>query len=165
MSRRRVIAGNWKMYKTLADTRAFFSAFKPLVADSHHCDIVVAPPFTALSTAVDATKGTKIAISGQNVSSSKEGAFTGEVAAFMLRDSGCTHVIVGHSERRQYYAESDEIVSRKTQAGLAAGLTVIPVWLPWMVLVTVSTAVTACVPTVFNEALNVCAPASPLTNV
>src|SRR5713226_10579527 len=99
--RRPVIAGNWKMYKTLAETRAFFSAFTPIVVNSKHCDIIVAPPFTAISTAAEAGKGTQIAVSGQNLSWSKEGAFTGEVSAPMLAEAGCRYVIIGHSERRQ----------------------------------------------------------------
>jgi len=89
MSRRPVIAGNWKMYKTLGETRAFFAAFLPLVADCRHADIVVAPPFTAISTAAEAAKGSQVQIAGQNVSWSKEGAFTGEVAARMLAEAGC----------------------------------------------------------------------------
>ncbi len=121
--RRRVIAGNWKMYKTLAETRAFFSAFTPLVANSKHCGIVVAPPFTALSTAVEAVKGTSIAIAGQNVSWSKEGAFTGEVSAPMLAEAGCRYVIIGHSERRQLFHETDDSVAKKTLISLSFGLT------------------------------------------
>lgn len=120
--RRRVIAGNWKMYKTLADTRAFFSAFAPLVANSKHCDIVIAPPFTAISTAAEGAKKTNIAISGQNVSWSKEGAFTGEVSAAMLREGGCRFVIIGHSERRQLFRESDDNVAKKTLMALEVGL-------------------------------------------
>jgi triosephosphate isomerase len=121
--RRRVIAGNWKMFKTLAETRAFFSAFNPLVADSTHCDIVIAPPFTAISTAVESTKGTKIAIGGQNLSGSKEGAFTGEVSANMLAEAGCRYVIVGHSERRQLFRETDDNVAKKSLMALSVGLT------------------------------------------
>src|SRR6266850_2275357 len=121
--RRRVIAGNWKMYKTLAETRAFFSAFTPLVANSRHCDIIVAPPFTAISTAAEAAKGTNIAISGQNVSWSKEGAFTGEVSAPMLTEAGCRYVIIGHSERRQLFRETDDNVAKKTLVALDSGLT------------------------------------------
>jgi triosephosphate isomerase (TIM) len=121
--RRRVIAGNWKMYKTLAETRAFFSAFTPLVANSKHCDIIVAPPFTAISTAVEAAKNTNIAISGQNVSWSKEGAFTGEVSASMLAEAGCRYVIIGHSERRQLFHETDDSVAKKTLISLSFGLT------------------------------------------
>jgi triosephosphate isomerase (TIM) len=120
--RRRVIAGNWKMYKTTAETRAFFSAFTPLVAGTKHCDIVIAPPFTAISTAVEAVRGTNIAIGGQNVFWEKEGAFTGEVSAPMLLEAGCRYVIIGHSERRQFFGETDEGVSKKTKAALAAGL-------------------------------------------
>ena len=121
--RRRVIAGNWKMYKTLADTRAFFSSFLPLVTGAEHCDIVVAPPFTAIRTAVEAAKGSSIAIAGQNVSWSKEGAFTGEVSAPMLAEAGCRYVIIGHSERRQLFGETDETVAKKTKAAITAGLT------------------------------------------
>jgi len=121
--RRRVIAGNWKMYKTLADTRAFFSAFAPLVAGARHCDIVIAPPFTAISAAVEAAAGTNIAIGGQDVFWEKEGAFTGEVSAQMLVDAGCRYVIIGHSERRQFFGETDESVAKKIKAALAAGLT------------------------------------------
>jgi triosephosphate isomerase (TIM) len=120
--RRRVIAGNWKMYKTLAETREFFSAFTPLVVNSKHCDIVVAPPFTALSTAVDAVKGASIAIAGQNVSWSKEGAFTGEISAPMLFEVGCRYVIIGHSERRQLFRETDDNVAKKTLISLESGL-------------------------------------------
>jgi triosephosphate isomerase len=121
--RRRVIAGNWKMYKTLAETRAFFSAFAPLVAASKHCDIVVAPPFTAISTAAEAAKNTNIAIAGQNVHWEKDGAFTGEISTNMLVEAGCRYVIIGHSERRQFFGETDETVAKKTKAALAAGLT------------------------------------------
>ncbi len=121
--RRRVIAGNWKMYKTLAETRAFFSAFLPLVSNAKHCDIVVAPPFTALSTAVEAAKGSSVAIAGQNVSWSKEGAFTGEISAPMLAEVGCRYVIIGHSERRQLFRETDDNVAKKTLMALSGGLT------------------------------------------
>jgi triosephosphate isomerase len=121
--RRRVIAGNWKMYKTLSDTRAFFSAFAPLVAAAKHCDIVIAPPFTAISTAVEAAKNSNIAIAGQNVHWEKEGAFTGEISTSMLVEAGCRYVIIGHSERRQFFGETDETVAKKTKAALAAGIT------------------------------------------
>ena len=121
--RRRLIAGNWKMYKTLTDTRAFFSSFLPLVAASKHCDIVVAPPFTAISTAVDAVKGSSVAISGQDVDWHKEGAFTGQIAPAMLAEAGCRYVIIGHSERRQFFGDTDDSVAKKTIAALDAGLT------------------------------------------
>src|SRR5258707_15542298 len=121
--RRRVIAGNWKMYKTLAETRAFFTSFLPLVVGAKHCDIVVAPPFTAISTAVEAAKNSGVAIAGQNVSWSKEGAFTGEVSAQMLAEAGCRYVIIGHSERRQLFRETDDNVAKKTMIALSSGLT------------------------------------------
>src|SRR5947199_118086 len=121
--RRRVIAGNWKMYKTLADTRVFFSSLLPLVSNAKHCDIVVAPPFTAISTAAEAGKGSSVAIAGQNVSWSKEGAFTGEVSALMLAEAGCRYVIIGHSERRQLFRETDDNVAKKTLISLESGLT------------------------------------------
>ena len=121
--RRRVIAGNWKMYKTQADTRAFFAVFNPLVAGIADCDIVIAPPFTSIRAAVEATKATKIGISAQNVHWEKEGAFTGEVSAAMLVDGGCRYAIIGHSERRQFFGETNETVLKKTKAALAAGLT------------------------------------------
>lgn len=121
--RRPVIAGNWKMYKTRADTHAFFEAFKPLVASAHHCEIVVAPPFTALAAAVEAARGSAIAIAAQNADWHSEGAFTGEVSMRMLVDAGCRAVIIGHSERRLYYGETDESVNRRVKAALEAALT------------------------------------------
>jgi triosephosphate isomerase len=121
--RRRVIAGNWKMYKTQSDTRAFFVGFNPLVAGIHDCDIVIAPPFTNISVAVEATKGTHIAISAQDVYWEKEGAFTGQISTSMLVEAGCKYTIIGHSERRQFFGETNETVFKKTKAALAAGLT------------------------------------------
>jgi len=124
--RKSVIAGNWKMYKTVGESIATAIALKPLVANANHCEVVVAPVFTALKSVVDRLEGSNIKVAAQNCATEKnEAAFTGEVAAFMLRDAGCSHVIVGHSERRQYFLETDPIVSKKVQAGLAAGLTVI----------------------------------------
>lgn len=120
--RRRVIAGNWKMYKTLTETRAFFSSLLPLVSGEKKCDIVVAPPFTAISTAAEAVKNSNVAIAGQNVSWSKEGAFTGEVSASMLFEAGCRYVIIGHSERRQLFRETDDNVAKKSLIALATGL-------------------------------------------
>ena len=121
--RRRVIAGNWKMYKTAAETRAFFSAFAPLVVSATHCELVIAPPFTAIPAAVEAAKNTKIGISAQDVYWEKEGAFTGEISAGMLTDAGCRYVIIGHSERRQFFGDTDQTVAKKAKAALAAGLT------------------------------------------
>ncbi len=121
--RRRVIAGNWKMYKTIAEARAFFTAFAPLVAEASTCDIVVAPPFTAISAAVEAAKNSKVSIAGQNAYWEREGAFTGEISPAMLLEAGCRYVIIGHSERRQLFGETDETVARRTKAALTAGLT------------------------------------------
>ena len=111
------------MFKTQAETRTFFATFGPLVAASQHCEIVVAPPFTALAAAVEAAKGTAIAIAAQNVHWEKEGAFTGEVSTRMLVETGCRAVIIGHSERRQFFGDTDDWVNRKTKAALEAGLT------------------------------------------
>jgi triosephosphate isomerase len=121
--RRRVIAGNWKMYQNQKQTRAFFRNFKPLVAQVTDCDMVIAPPFTSIPAAVKAAKGTTIGISGQDVFWEKEGAFTGEISAGMLVEAGCGYSIIGHSERRQYFGETNETVRKKTKAALAAGLT------------------------------------------
>src|SRR6266513_5529155 len=124
--RKPLIAGNWKMFKTVADSVANALALKPLVANANHCEVVIAPVFTALKSVADRLEGSNIKVAAQNCAAEqKEGAFTGEVAAFMLRDAGCSHVIVGHSERRQYYLENDHLVSRKAQTGIAAGLSVI----------------------------------------
>jgi triosephosphate isomerase (TIM) len=121
--RRPVIAGNWKMYKTATEARAFFQAFRPLVSSSPHCDIIVAPPFPALAAAVECASGSSIGIAAQNLYWEREGAFTGEISARMLVDVGCRGVIIGHSERRQWFGETDESVHRKTKAALEAGLT------------------------------------------
>jgi len=124
--RKPVIAGNWKMYKTVGDSVSTALALKPLVANANHCEVVIAPVFTALKSVADRLEGSNIRVAAQNCATEqKEGAFTGEVLATMVRDAGCSHVIVGHSERRQYYFENDAIVNQKTQAGLAATLTVI----------------------------------------
>jgi triosephosphate isomerase (TIM) len=120
--RRPVIAGNWKMYKTGAETRAFFEAFLPLIATTTDCDIVVAPPFTAIAAAVDSVRGSAVGIVAQNLHWEREGPFTGEISARMIVDAGCSGVIIGHSERRQYFGETDETVHRKTKAALETGL-------------------------------------------
>ena len=124
--RKPVIAGNWKMFKTVGESVATALDLKPLVANANHCEVVIAPVFTALKSVADRLEGSNIRVAAQDCATEqKEGAFTGEVSAAMVRDAGCSHVIVGHSERRQYYFENETIVSQKTQAGLAAGLTVI----------------------------------------
>ena len=114
------------MYKTVGDSVATAIALKPLVANANHCEVVIAPVFTALKSVADRLEGSNIRVAGQDCAPvAEEGAQTGEVAAFMLRDAGCSHVIVGHSERRQFYGETDPVIAQKAQAGLAAGLQVI----------------------------------------
>jgi triosephosphate isomerase len=117
------MAGNWKMYKTPAETTAFFEKFRPLVEKSEHCEVVICPPFTNLSAAVDAVKGSNIRVGSQNIAWAKDGAFTGEISGPMIAAVGATHAIVGHSERRQYFGETDETVLKRTQAALEFGLT------------------------------------------
>lgn len=111
------------MFKTQAETRAYFEAFKPLVAAAGHCEIIVAPPFTALAAAVESTRGTSISIAAQTGHWEREGAFTGAVSMRMLVETGCRGVIIGHSECRQYFGETDETVNRRVKAALEAGLT------------------------------------------
>jgi triosephosphate isomerase len=124
--RKPVIAGNWKMYKTVADAVDTALAIKRLVANANHCDVVIAPVFTALKTVVDRLEGSNIRVAAQNCSTEvEEGAHTGEVAAFMLREVGVSYVIVGHSERRQSYIETDTMVRRKVLAAISSGLTAI----------------------------------------
>ena len=110
------------MFKTQGETRAFFEALKPLVAESRHCDIVIAPPFTALSAAAEGAQGSAITVAAQDVHWEPQGAFTGAISTKMLVDAGCRGVIIGHSERRQYFGETDETVQKKTKAALEAGL-------------------------------------------
>ncbi len=118
-----VIAGNWKMFKTVAETVDYFENLIPLVAHCTHCEIIVCPPFPALAAAVEAVRGTRIKIGAQNLFWEREGAYTGEVSGPMLAGAGCTHVIIGHSERRQYFGETDQTVNQRLLAALAAGLT------------------------------------------
>jgi triosephosphate isomerase (TIM) len=121
--RRPVIAGNWKMYKTQEEARAYFAALAPRVQGCTHCDVIVAPPFTALAAAVEAVRGTPISIAAQNVHWADEGAYTGDVSTKMLVEAGCRGVIIAHSERRQFSGETDESANRRVKAALAAGLT------------------------------------------
>ena len=114
------------MYKLIAESVQTAVELKPLVANANHCEVVIAPVFTAIKTVADRLEGSNVRVAGQDCSTeTKHGAHTGEVAADMLRDAGASHVIVGHSERRQHYHESDDFVNRKALAGLAAGLSVI----------------------------------------
>jgi len=121
--RRPVIAGNWKMYKTIAATQEYVAKLKPVVERAHHCDVVIAPPFTALYAAATAARGSELKIAAQDLHWEKEGAHTGDVCASMIVDAGATHVIVGHSERRRDHGETDEQVNLKLKAALQAGLT------------------------------------------
>jgi triosephosphate isomerase len=120
--RRPIIAGNWKMFKTLAETRAFFDALIPEILGVEHCEIVVAPPFTALAAAAVEADGTRVSIAAQDVFWEQQGAFTGEIAVKMLADAGCGYVIIGHSERRQFFGETDETVEKKTRAAIGGEL-------------------------------------------
>jgi triosephosphate isomerase len=121
--RKKLIAANWKMYKTPEGTRGFFQDLLPMVSSHSRDEIAVCAPFVCLPAAVEAAQGSNLAIGGQNMHWEKEGAFTGETSATMLLDVGCTHVIIGHSERRQYFAETDDTVNLKLKAALEAGLT------------------------------------------
>jgi triosephosphate isomerase len=124
--RKPVIAGNWKMYKLLGEAVETALALKPLVANANHCEVVIAPVFTALKTLCDRLEGSNVKVAAQDCSTEqKHGAQTGEVAADMIKDVGASHIIIGHSERRQFYGETDESVNKKTKACLAVGLTAI----------------------------------------
>lgn len=123
MPRKKLIAANWKMYKTPDQTRDFFRDFLPMVKGHDRDEIAVCPPFVDIHAAVEAAKGSNVAIGGQNMFWEKEGAYTGEISTAMLLACGCTHVIIGHSERRQYFGETDDTVNLKLKAALEAGLT------------------------------------------
>jgi triosephosphate isomerase len=121
--RKKLIAANWKMHKTPSGAHAFVHDFLPLVAGHDRDEIVLCPPFVDLALTVEAVKGSGVFVGAQNVHWAKEGAFTGEVSAHMLEAVGVTHVIIGHSERRQYFAETDDTVNRRLEMALDAGLT------------------------------------------
>jgi triosephosphate isomerase len=120
--RKPVIAGNWKMYKTLKETVDFIEQIKPVAEKAEDCEVIVAPPFTALAVAAAAAKGSQVKVAAQDAHWDKEGAHTGDVSVIMLLDAGCSHVILGHSERRHDHGETDQEVNRKLMATLAAGL-------------------------------------------
>ena len=122
MARKKLIAANWKMYKTPDQTRDFFRDFLPLVQAHNRDEIVVCPTYLCIDAALTAAKGSNVAIGAQNLHWEKEGAYTGEINAAMLVSVGVTHVIIGHSERRQYFGETDDSVNLKLKSALEAGL-------------------------------------------
>jgi triosephosphate isomerase (TIM) len=123
MDRKKLIAANWKMYKNPAQTKEFFREFLLLVTKHDRDEIVVCPPYIDLHAAIESAKGSQVAVGAQNVYWKTEGAFTGEISPTMLVAVGCTHVIIGHSERRQYFGETDDTVNLKLKAALEHGLT------------------------------------------
>jgi triosephosphate isomerase len=122
MARQKLIAGNWKMYKAPAEAQAFVRAFLPLIAGHTRDQIALCAPFVCLPALVEAVHGTSLGVGAQDMFWEKEGAYTGEISAGMLSAVGCTHVILGHSERRQYFGETDDTVGRKLERALEAGL-------------------------------------------
>ena len=122
--RKPIIAGNWKMNNTPAETTALLEEMKPLVADAD-CDVIICAPFVDLQAALDATKGSNIQVGAENCHWAEKGAFTAEVSAPMLKAMGVPYVIIGHSERRQYFGETDQTVNKRVLAAVAAGLKVI----------------------------------------
>lgn len=122
--RKAVIAGNWKMNKTPSQAKALIEEMKPLVKDAD-CDVVICVPYVDLQTSVEATKGTNIKVGAENCHWEKSGAFTGEISTEMLTELGVEYVVIGHSERRTYFGETDVTVNKRVRAALDAGLTVI----------------------------------------
>ena len=120
--RKPIIAGNWKMNKTVGEARELVTALKDKLADVTDVEIAVAPPFTALSAAAEAIRGSNIKLAAQDMYWEEEGAFTGEVSPLMLKDVGCQYVIIGHSERRTYFSETNETVNKKVKAAHAYSL-------------------------------------------
>ena len=120
--RKTIIAGNWKMNKTPAEAKALIEEMKPLLSKTKWCEMVLCVPFTDIQAAVKAAKGSKIAIGAENMHFEKSGAFTGEISADMLKELGVKYVIIGHSERRQYFNETDEACGKKVQVALENGL-------------------------------------------
>jgi triosephosphate isomerase (TIM) len=121
--RKPIIAGNWKMHKTIGESQKLVRQLKGALADVDSVEIVVSPPFTSLVVVMEELKGSNISVAAQNMYWEETGAYTGEVSPLMLKDIGCTHVIIGHSERRQFFNETDTTVNKKVKAALKAGLT------------------------------------------
>ena len=122
LMRKWIVAGNWKMHNTIAESVALARAIKEGFSGSANGEVVVAPPFTALSAVGDALKGSAVRLAAQNMYSEDKGAFTGEISPVMLKDAGCACVIIGHSERRKFFSETDDGVNAKVKKALAAGL-------------------------------------------
>ncbi len=122
IARQPLMAANWKMYKTPEQARAFVAAFLPLIANSQAAEIVLFPPFLDIATVLESVRNSQVQVGAQNIYWQEEGAFTGEISASMVRAAGCTHVLIGHSERRQYFGETDETVNSKLHAALAQRL-------------------------------------------
>ncbi|HRY30760.1 MAG TPA: triose-phosphate isomerase [Elusimicrobiota bacterium] len=123
MARRPLIAGNWKMHKTVAESVELVQKLRESLSSVADRDILVAPPFTVLAVVAEVLKGSQITVGAQNMNDNVQGAFTGEVSGALLKDVGCSHVILGHSERRQYYGETDALVNKKLKLALDVGLT------------------------------------------
>ena len=121
--RKAVIAGNWKMNMTPSEAEKLINELKPMVEGKNGCDVVVCVPFVDIAAAVSAVKGTNIKVGAQNVHFMKNGAYTGEISADMLKECGVEYVVIGHSERRQYFGETDETVNLRLKAALEAGIT------------------------------------------
>ncbi|CCO07566.1 triose-phosphate isomerase [Desulforamulus hydrothermalis] len=119
--RQKIIAGNWKMHKSRADAVSFVQELKNNLGDTR-VDVVICPPFTALAAVAEVLAGSKLALGAQNMHWADQGAYTGEISPLMLQDCGCRYVILGHSERRQYFGETDGQVNQKVKAALAHGL-------------------------------------------
>lgn len=120
--RKWIVAGNWKMHNTISESVSLASAIKEGTAGSANGEVVVAPPFTALKSVGDVLRGSAVALAAQNMYFEDQGAYTGEVSPVMLKDVGCAYVIIGHSERRKYFLESDETVNLKAKKALKTGL-------------------------------------------